>query len=234
LDREIESYETAKVGKFTVEFKNRREFRLLKDEIFKKKAYEFSPVCVSPRIIDAGAHIGLTTLFFKSIYPTASIIAIEPNPELFEILEHNILTNHLEGVTHCNCALSSRKGLADFYIDSEPDSWYSTGSLIEENARKSSPVKKIIVKTLTLDDFLDANIDLLKLDVEGSELKILENARKLSNIERIIIETHDIDGSNPRKVTKLLQKQGFEVTYSDDHSSDNPIKLGIINAYNLK
>src|SRR5687767_2297600 len=60
---------------------------------------------VAKTIVDIGAHVGCATRLFKSRYPTARIIAFEPNPSSFAILERN-----LEGTSDVELV---RAGLSD-------------------------------------------------------------------------------------------------------------------------
>jgi FkbM family methyltransferase len=59
-----------------------------------------------PFIIDAGAQIGMSTLYFKKQYPGAEIVAIEPNTINFKLLEENIWENQLDNVTTIQAALT--------------------------------------------------------------------------------------------------------------------------------
>ena len=53
-------------------------------EIFLSNEYYFDTSKSDPKIIDCGANIGMSILFFKKLYPTSSIIAFEPNPYAFQ------------------------------------------------------------------------------------------------------------------------------------------------------
>ena len=60
------------------------------DAVLVQKQYQCD-LPFEPRvIIDAGAHIGLTSAYFADMYPNARIVAIEPEPENFRLLERNI------------------------------------------------------------------------------------------------------------------------------------------------
>jgi hypothetical protein len=76
------------------------------DEIFVGHKYDL-PLDDPRFIIDAGAHIGLSAVFFADKYPQATVVAIEPEPSNFEILERNA-KNH-PGITSIRAGLWSRK-----------------------------------------------------------------------------------------------------------------------------
>ena len=75
-----------KLNQYIVHYTTSQEYHELKREIFSQGIYYFEADNDAPVIIDAGAHIGLATLYFKSLYPDARITAIEPYPRSFELL----------------------------------------------------------------------------------------------------------------------------------------------------
>jgi FkbM family methyltransferase len=60
------------------------------EEIFRRRVYDFATSTATPRIIDAGANIGISILFFKRLLPNSKIIAFEPDPEIYALLVRNI------------------------------------------------------------------------------------------------------------------------------------------------
>ena len=73
-----------KLAPFVVSYQNGQEFHHLKKEIWTEHLYYTEIDSVMPRIIDAGAHIGLASLYFAKTYPTAKILSLEPNPSLLK------------------------------------------------------------------------------------------------------------------------------------------------------
>src|SRR5438105_2732424 len=61
--------------------------------IFVNHCYAFRSGTQSPLILDCGANIGLSTLYFKRAFPNARIIAFEPDPRVYEALVHNVHGN---------------------------------------------------------------------------------------------------------------------------------------------
>src|SRR5438067_1966451 len=70
-------------------FHGRNEFLHGLNEIFLGEIYKIK-LPQNARIIDCGAHIGLSTIYFKRICPTATIIAFEPDDRNFNLLKQNI------------------------------------------------------------------------------------------------------------------------------------------------
>ena len=193
-------------------------------------------------VFDVGAHIGLFSLFVAQRCPDATIYAFEPLPPTFETLRRNADLHGLNmKLFQCGLAdvagdqaftfyphvslMSSRyanKGqerdvvrsflLADGEAGGAPD-----GALLDELLQDRLQAESIICPLRTLSDVIREQrvdrIDLLKVDVQKSELDVLhgiaeEDWRK---IRQIVIEVHDIEG-RLGAVQALLTRAGYQVT----------------------
>lgn len=198
------------------------EYHHLKREIFTHNGYYFEPnenqaaQQVAPVIIDAGAHIGLATLYFKYLYPEAKIIAIEPNPLAFEILEANIFENQLENVQTFNLALSDKSETANFYLDKTENGWWSTAGFIEGAWTGDQQSERTSVKTASLSELIREPVDFLKMDIEGAELKVLRASESvLPLIKQLAVEFHPHSEQNLEDLVFLLEKH-FQLTLYQD------------------
>ena len=157
-------------------------------EIFLSNEYYFETVKSSPKIIDCGANIGMSILFFKNQYPDCSIMAFEPNPYAFELLEKNVKQNNLSNVQLFNIGLSNIDGKIDFFTNDNKGSM--KGSFISERGGDN----KISVAIKKLSSFIDTNtFDMIKIDVEGAEIQLLDDLiteDKIEQSDRYIIEYH--------------------------------------------
>lgn len=137
-------------------------------------------------IIDCGANIGLTSVFFSNKFPNAKIIAIEPDMDNFKMLKKNIIyyPNIIPlniGVWSKNCFLKVKDAAADkwsFEFEETNDSQcateaWSIASLIER--------------------FNILKIDILKIDIEGGEKELFEKGSEmwLPSVKTLVIELHD-------------------------------------------
>ena len=200
----------------TVYYHNKEELLILKKEIFTQHCYYFETNTARPLIIDAGAHIGLSTLYFKKQLPLARVIAIEPNPTNFELLEKNIWDNKLANVNTIQVALDTHEGTTQLNIDRN-QAWYSTSSLLENAWNGDLPSEPIEVKTMTLSGLLHEPVDLLKLDIEGSELAVLKEAEdKLNLVDQLFVEFHPHKGQTLTDLTNLLDKHQYRLSFSKD------------------
>lgn len=181
---------TESILSYTVEFFHYGELINLFEEIFIEQVYSFKSTATNPFIVDGGSNIGLSILYFKMIYPTGRVIAFEPNPKAYELLTKNIINNHLSSVTVFNVALSDQEGDASLF----PGNQYSgslTASLFNSLEQDSTEV----IKTKKASSYIHEEVDLLKLDVEGSETEILNDlisSKKIDLIKEMIIEFHPL------------------------------------------
>jgi FkbM family methyltransferase len=142
----------------------------------------------APRtILDGGANIGLSALWFAKHYPDATIVAVEPEPQNFELLRRN--TAHLPNVQIARVALSAEVGSASLQIATLPNS-HRVG---HDATTTSATIDVETVDIATLMDRFDVDrFDVAKLDVEGSELEIFADAHTwIDRVDAIAIELHD-------------------------------------------
>lgn len=214
---------STKLQQFTVHFDNSEEFHRLKTEIFTHDQYYFETDSPTPRIIDAGAHIGLATLYFKKIYPNADITAIEPNPSNLKLLEKNIWENGLEKVDVAPIALSTHAGQQAFYQDISPERWFSTSGFIPGAWNQNQKSEELTVLTQPLSVFLTQPIDFLKMDIEGAEQDVLESSRDhLHLVKQLMIEFHPNPAQDLPDLVKFLQDLGFTVSVWKDGQEVKP------------
>lgn len=206
--------QTIKIDKFTVHYHNKEEVLEIKKEIFAQHTYYFETFNTQPFIIDAGAHIGMTTLYFKKQYPGAEIIAIEPNTINFKLLEENVWENQLDGVTTIQAALTGYGNEAEFHADSA-QSWLSTASLVPHAWNGEQDTTPQRVPAIQLSSLITRHVDLLKVDIEGAEQEVLIEARgQLPLVKKILCEFHPHAGQSLVDLSKFLENAGFSVLYS--------------------
>jgi FkbM family methyltransferase len=207
---------SSRLQNYTIYYENSEEYHRLKNEIFTSDLYYFETNNPTLFIIDAGAHIGLATLYFKKIYPGAEIIAIEPNPESFEILENNLYENQINNITTVHAALSDKVGNEKFYLDSTDEKWHSSASFHKGSWIGSQKSREITVSTHLLSEFVTKPVDFLKLDIEASEQKVLFASKEiLPLIKEMHIEFHTHASQSLSKTIELLEKTHEVELYKD-------------------
>ncbi|MDP3682946.1 MAG: FkbM family methyltransferase, partial [Ignavibacteria bacterium] len=210
-----------KISLFKVFYRNEDEFKRIYKEIFINQEYKFSSKTKSPLIIDCGSHMGLSILYFKSIYPDSEIIGFEPNPENFQIIQKNIKENELSNVKVFNYALSDREGVTDLHVsfnDNDPWTWGDT--IVYNMWSDKDNDKKVAIKTVKLSKYINRPVDLIKIDIEGSEQKVLEEIEnKLHFIKEIVMEYHGtktgIKVNDYSVIKHILERNKFNIKTTD-------------------
>ncbi|MEI8298397.1 MAG: FkbM family methyltransferase [Pseudomonadota bacterium] len=157
------------------------------NQIFVNGEYD-TPYPGKPRlIIDAGANVGYATVRFASLYPEAKIIAIEPEQANYEMLKTNIapypgVRTLMSGVWPCTAPLT---------IDNPHDRPWAFRVRAAHPGEASFPA-------VSIQDLLaqsgETTLDILKLDVEGTEHDLFSDPgchEWISRTNMIFVETHD-------------------------------------------
>jgi FkbM family methyltransferase len=164
-------------------------------------------------IVDAGANIGLFTCFAAARARRAIIHAIEPFPDTHGRLAEAIRTNGLDArvVVH-PVALSSDSGVRTMIASGTP-------SQMVHLDLAGGAGDGVAVRTSTLPEFLDAlqadSIDLLKMDIEGSEYDVLLSTPRpaFARIRRVNLEYHKPPSAvlDPQMLVRHLLGAGFRL-----------------------
>lgn len=166
-------------------------------------------------VLDIGAHIGYYTLLAaRMVGNKGKVYAFEPDLRNFEILKKNVKENKYENVILINKAVSNKDGEAILFLNYE-----NTGDHRIYNPKDKR--KSIKIQTVTLDNFFknkSKKVDLIKIDIQGSEARAFKGAQNLikqnKNI-KILTEfwPHglELSGSSAKEYAGLLTKNMFQV-----------------------
>lgn len=185
-------------------------------EIFLEEIYKFNCTHKAPIILDCGSNYGTSIVYFKSIYPDAKIIAVEPDPIIFSLLEWNIKQRDYKDITLINKAISNSDKPIKFYHEG------ADGGRIFPNSNNKGIYS---VNPIRLDEFINGQIDFLKMDIEGYETEVIGNSKKLENISQLFIEYHSFKDSR-QTLDVLLNKlslTGFKYYIHTQFCSPRPL-----------
>lgn len=159
------------------------------EKIFLSEEYR-APFPIQPEVIvDAGANIGMATLFFAHQFPSACIVAIEPEESNFRVLSENCAG--LKNVSLLKGALWSTSTPMTI-ADRNAEAW--AFSVVETTMADSAEDR---IKGISVPDILKMfkfdRIDLLKLDIEGAERELFSVGVEewIEKVSVIVIELHD-------------------------------------------
>jgi FkbM family methyltransferase len=163
-----------------------------------------------PIIVDAGANIGIATLWFKQNFPAASIIAIEPESGNLALLRKNV--EKVAGVLVLDKAVGGTPGFAKV-LDGGP-AWAATTQRAEQGV-------SIVTMAEALGMIPNGTPFIAKIDIEGFERDLFaDNIEWLEDIYAVYIEPHDwmLPGkATSRNFQRAMGDLDFEIYISGEN-----------------
>jgi FkbM family methyltransferase len=173
---------------------------------------------------DVGANVGLYVWEVAKVCPIRKIMAFEPDPANFELLEMTRKEADIQNLELCPDALSNQTDEVSF----SQDPLTSATSCIQGKEKPwveqylNGSTNQITISTRTMDSEVEDNRkpSLIKIDVEGHEIEVLEGALHTLSIAKplLIIESFP---PKQEKVISLLQAYGYNLKDADRHSPVN-------------
>lgn len=197
-------------------FNDGASFAVTYEEIFINKIYNFKAVEGKNFILDCGANMGLSVLYFSQTYPNHQIYAFEPDSEAFAILSENVTTFNLKNVQLFNKAVWNKEEVLTFYTDG------GLGGRVLSAYKEQEATR---VETVRLLDYLSDKVDFLKLDIEGAEDTVLKDcASNLSVIGSMFFEYHnDINKEQTlHELLDIVKGAGFHYYIKESSVRGNP------------
>jgi FkbM family methyltransferase len=157
------------------------------EEVLLKEDYDIDLPFEPLTIIDGGANIGLTSVFFANKYPSSQIVSIEPEGGNFEMLKKN--TRQYPNISLLNAGIWNRKADLAIVDNGEGNNSFTVEEMTE-------PTENSII-AISIADIMHEKkwktIDILKLDIEGSEKNVFEKNYEswLPFVRVLIVELHD-------------------------------------------
>ena len=179
--------------------------------------------------IDGGANNGYWTIYAARRFgPGSDVWSVEANPQKYQELSHNIQANGLD-VTATNRALSDVSGDV---VDLDISKGHASASILpQENSTKSVRTETITIDKLLEETLRSADLSyevvVLKLDVEGVEVRAIEGAARLREIPGLVILYEDHGQDDQHETTKFLILMGYSITFlgDDDQPSEEIVDL---------
>ena len=193
------------VGRIKLKLRNNRgSDSFIFSELFLHKYYDFKMISKPDTILDLGANIGLTALFWSRVYPDSALACVEPMPNNLEVLKWNLRQNDVKA-TLIEGAVAVEDG--EIFMEVAEKDY---GHQIATNPVGNQNVIK--VKAFSMNSILEKlewpHIGLLKIDIEGYETYLLKNnCDWLFKVDYIIIEIHD--ASMKAELEQMAEKYGF-------------------------
>jgi len=185
--------------------------------IYKFPSFEFFKInkIQIDSVLDIGAHKGDWTKKFKEHFPNVRSLTIDAN------------NNHNPDLS---AVIGAYNGDVDYYMCDDKNNDYGNGIYKENTNVPFTPLRR---KIYTLDTLLkDQTFDLIKMDVQGSELDIIQGSPGFIHKTKFLwleLQPHNYNIGAPSagKVIGYLNQIGFEMVTIDEMNTGNGMILGM-------
>jgi FkbM family methyltransferase len=156
-------------------------------QILLRGQYSFDLPFSPKAIIDAGANVGMASIFFANRYPEAKIIAIEAERSNFDVLEKNV--RPYPNIIPIHAALWNKDGEISVG-EPDPASGANGNWSFVTREGPGAKVRAITMRTLMREAQIQA-VDVVKIDIEGAEKEVFEDGDWINGVRCMMIELHD-------------------------------------------
>lgn len=187
---------------------------LKRDKIYEQETTVFlrNHIQKGQTVWDVGANIGYFSLeFARSVGPKGKVLSFEPHPEIFQLLQRNIIRNNYKNVRLHNQACGSSSGETKLYFSTENE---GNHKIIENSNSNNFALTEVVTLSTFLNEYSPS---IIKMDIEGAELLALqglgqENLKKLA-ID-FVIEYHPYEMSffniEGKQVLDFFMSSGYK------------------------
>ena len=206
---------------------NKDDFHMMTVHEFDIIEHDFSPK-EGDIVIDVGAHIGPYTLkASKRVGLNGKVVAIEADPENFDILNRNIQLNKLTNVIALNYAAYSKEDKIKLFLPGKGEELSYTKFNTVMTDRAGNEKKYVEVKANTLDYLLQSSgikheqVNWIKIDVEGAEFDVLKGAKNILSKSKdisLLIEIHNLTTHNTtlyEPIKEFLDSYNFKIEFEN-------------------
>jgi FkbM family methyltransferase len=180
-------------------------------QIYVQKLYDLEPTRPIRSILDCGAHIGLASIYYASRFPEAVIHGFEADPDLCRLAESNVRNLNLSHriTMHPKAIWTHDRGIG----------FNRTG----DDSGNVSAMGSTQIPSVSLKEWiLNHQVDLIKMDIEGSEYEVLRDCREaLKEVPYVLLEAHAF-GRHEGKLQEALsylEASGFQTGLGDFHQA---------------
>lgn len=161
-------------------------------QVFVANEYAVDTIKAPEVIVDAGANIGLASIYFANRFPHSTIIAVEPEDGNFEMLVKNVAP--YQNITAIHAALWNENKHISLIDPGLGSSGFMTRDEEDNNQTPADPLQ--LIRGMTVDRIMEEQgidrIDILKIDIEGAEREVFDDpSRWIARVDSLIVELHE-------------------------------------------
>jgi len=181
--------------------------------------YIQSRISADSVILDLGGNFGqMSVMFSKMVAHGGHVHVFEADPFIYSVMAKNLAENHCINVTTYQSAVWNENGLDLFYPEADFTRFDSYGSYgIDPTTTTGQPVKSITIDSLGL-----TKVDLIKIDVQGSDLNAMKGAvNTIAKFKPIIVFEYESLFNEEFGVTwndyiQFIDSIGYHITHTVD------------------
>ena len=160
------------------------------EQVFLHQEYNFQAESEPKVIIDAGANVGLASIYFANQYPQAKIIAIEPENSNFMLLKKNV--EPYPNVIPLQAALWNKNEEMTLF-DPGLGNWaFEIADTTAESVESGAQTVMAMTVDRIMAEYQFDEIDILKIDIEGAEKEVFEDTSLwIEQVKSLMIELHE-------------------------------------------
>ena len=174
----------------------------------------------TPKVIfDLGGHIGVFTVWARSLFPSARLVTIEPNPDNFRLLKENVAANGLSDTTTClPAAVTAKDKKVKLFLSTNNNAH----SLMEGEGSVSSDYIEVDGRSLEglVKEYAPDFDYAIKMDIEGAEYEVLAASREFIQPAKFIVMEWHFDDTNRNQKWKWLIDYFTELGFAPVELSD--------------
>jgi FkbM family methyltransferase len=159
-------------------------------------------------VVDIGANIGDSAIYFSKVRNAKRVIALEPYPYSYDLAKTNVKMNNVNNVTLLNAGLGGTK--TEILLD--PSYAASTGDDLKQSTTETNGIKVEVLTLHELVDMYEIDSGVMKIDCEGCEYDLIlgSPAEDLRRFDEILVECH----YGYLNIEKKLRLAGFKTKHS--------------------
>ena len=181
------------------------------EEIFKARIYKpYLEDKKDPIVLDIGGNLGLFSLYASKY--SKQVYCVEPSTENMENIERMVAFNELKNVKLIKKAIYMDNATLPLY-DNQNRTMRSIHSAVADPALTPELVEAVTLDKLFEDEGIE-HVDLLKMDIEGTEIEVFSSLgfqKVAERIDVIVTERHSWAGRHPNQLDEALKNNGFKV-----------------------
>lgn len=164
-------------------------------------------------VLDIGANIGIMTYHLSKTLPNSRVIAVEPMPQNFEVLQKIVSKQHLTNVELKQLAVGEEQGKVTMILpDNNGVKMQGLSHVKHETINEWNDGDEFEVNMVTIDSITaDHKIQGIKMDVENFEYFALKGAAQMIQRDKPVIYTELWDNENRKKCFDLMTELKYSV-----------------------